>query len=302
MVLAHFNSGGVPKDSPFAWESHPDVLVVGAILVVGYWLALRRLGPRLAPSTGPVVTRRQIRYFALAIGAYLVLTSWPLHDLAEGYLLSAHMVQHAGLTLVLPPLLLLGTPPWLLGWIVRPGTVARFLTRPVVSLIAYAAVGLLSHAPPVANAAIRYGAFHLAVHVALVGSSLLMWRHVVGFVPGAPAISSPFRWGYLLIAQLPLGLPASALLHADTILYQAYEPFPAVWGWADIVDQRHAGEIMTVIESGLTVLLAVTFLLSAKRTSGGGGWLPGGPSGGAPAGAARLLERAVGGNTASPTN
>ena len=151
-----------------------------------------------------------------------------------------------------------------------------FFDRPAVSLIAYAAVGLISHAPVVANAAIRVGAIHLVVHVALVGSSILMWRHVVGFVPGAPAISSPFRWGYLLIAQLPLGLPASALLHADTILYQAYEPFPEVWGWADIVDQRHAGEIMTVIESGLTVLLAVAFLLSAKRTSsGGGGWLPG---------------------------
>ena len=36
-----------------------------------------------------------------------------MHDLAEGYLYSVHMVQHLTLTMVAAPLLLLGTPAWL---------------------------------------------------------------------------------------------------------------------------------------------------------------------------------------------
>ena len=35
-------------------------------------------------------------------------SDWPLHDVAEGYLYSAHMVQHLLLTLVVALLLLAG--------------------------------------------------------------------------------------------------------------------------------------------------------------------------------------------------
>lgn len=265
MVLAHVGAGGVPTGSPWTWDSHPDVLAVAAILVLGYWFGLRHLAPKLVPPTESAVTPRQLWCFGLAIVAFLAFTAWPLHDLAEGYLLSAHMVQHLGLTLVFPPLLLLGTPSWLLGWIVRPGKMARFLTRPVVGLVAYGALALLSHAPPVANAAIRNGEFHLALHVALVGTALLMWLHVVGSLPDVPAIPSPFRWGYLFIAQLPLTIPTTALAHANWILYQAYIPFPEVWGLSDLEDQRLAGGIMAVLEGLVMISLIGAFLVSLDR-------------------------------------
>ena len=52
------------------------------------------------------------------MGALLVLLgalNGPMHDLSDYYLFSVHMVQHLLLTLVFPPLLLLGMPGWLLA-------------------------------------------------------------------------------------------------------------------------------------------------------------------------------------------
>src|SRR5207247_8663034 len=70
-------------------------------------------------------------------GALVVLglaLNGPLHNLSDSYLFSAHMVQHLILTLVFPPLLLYGTPAWVIRPLVRPRWVLRFgrwATRPL---------------------------------------------------------------------------------------------------------------------------------------------------------------------------
>ena len=45
---------------------------------------------------------------------------WPIHDLAERYLYSMHMVQHMLFSLVAAPILIAGMPPWLLRYLLRP--------------------------------------------------------------------------------------------------------------------------------------------------------------------------------------
>ena len=60
----------------------------------------------------------------------------PIHDLSDDYLFLIHMAQHLLLTLLLPPLLLAGTPGWLLQPLLRRRAVravAYVLTRPVVA-------------------------------------------------------------------------------------------------------------------------------------------------------------------------
>src|SRR5438309_4967154 len=85
-------------------------------------------------------TRRQIALFSCGVGVLLLASDWPIHDLAEQYLYSFHMIQHLLMTLVAAPLLLLGTPEWLARRILhgtrlmRP---VRFLGRPVPVLIQF---------------------------------------------------------------------------------------------------------------------------------------------------------------------
>src|SRR3990170_5381189 len=118
----------------FRFHFHPEVLGVTIALVGAYVYGLRRLGPRLAPATGPVVTRRQVTWFTSGVVLYFAFEWWPLHDIAQQSLYSVHMVQHLVLTFVVPPALLKGTPSWLLSHLVRPVLpVLRLLTRPIVA-------------------------------------------------------------------------------------------------------------------------------------------------------------------------
>ena len=70
--------------------------------------------------------------------AVLLLTlNGPLHDLSDYYLFSAHMVQHLLLTLVVPPLLLAGTPARMLdALLARQDVLARLKKRHGVTLSA----------------------------------------------------------------------------------------------------------------------------------------------------------------------
>ena len=93
---------------PVSWTSlHGEVVLgVGVVSMLYAW-AWHSHGarPRLGRVTG----------FALGLLALLGALNGPLHDLSDWYLFSAHMVQHLILTLVVPPLLLAGTPPWMAG-------------------------------------------------------------------------------------------------------------------------------------------------------------------------------------------
>src|SRR5213592_116044 len=77
---------------------------------------------------------RAVLFYAGLATMFFALNGW-LHDLSDSYLFSAHMVQHLLLTLLVPPLLIAGTPEWMLRPITnrpRIGRIARALTRPKV--------------------------------------------------------------------------------------------------------------------------------------------------------------------------
>ncbi len=84
------------------------MVAVVAIVALAYWLAVGRF----RPAGEPACTTRQARLLVAGLSTLFVFSEWPVHDLAEGYL-SVHMVQHSAYTLVLPPMFILGTPPWL---------------------------------------------------------------------------------------------------------------------------------------------------------------------------------------------
>jgi putative membrane protein len=80
-----------------AWRWNSILLLLSALAFVSYLLAFGRRGR-------PV-------YFAAALVLFLFAFISPFSALANGYLFSAHMVQHILLVLVVPALLLLSLPP-----------------------------------------------------------------------------------------------------------------------------------------------------------------------------------------------
>ncbi len=80
------------------WQADP--VLIGGLLTfaVLYGLLTGPLRGRLAPGTA--YPKRQAIYFYGALAVFYLAEGSPLHDLAEIYLFSAHMVQHLLLSYV----------------------------------------------------------------------------------------------------------------------------------------------------------------------------------------------------------
>src|SRR5437762_2896196 len=112
-----------------AWIWEPSILI-GTTLIVG--LYLYAVGPlRKRYHLAERVKRSQVVYFLLGVFLMFLALVSPLDELGDSYLFSAHMVQHLFLTIIGPPLLLLGTPAWLVKPLLHQRTtflIARGLT------------------------------------------------------------------------------------------------------------------------------------------------------------------------------
>lgn len=228
------------------WHVHPDVWVVFGSITLVYVLSIRRH----LSETGEATSRRQVRLFLAGVAVLWAGAEWPIHDLAERYLYSIHMVQHMMFSLVAAPLLIAGLPAWMLRRILRPRgvrAVAGFLTRPVVALAFFNGVLLFTHWPAVVDFSVGSELAHFGLHVLLVGSALAMWWPVVSPLPEMPPLPAPGQCLYLFLQSLAPTIPASFLTFGSTVLYPVYATFPRIWGIGPLTDQLIAGLIMKIL-------------------------------------------------------
>jgi putative membrane protein len=250
--------------APWAWQWHPhlEVWLLVGVLGIGYLLALRFLGPRhVAPGQEPA-SRGQITAFTLGVATIWVAADWPVHELAEHYLYSVHMAQHLLLSLVAPPLLLLGTPAWLARAILRPAFVfriVRLLSRPLPALLLFNIVIAVTHWTVVVDLGARSELIHFSLHAALFSTALLMWMPVVSPLIELPRLPYPGQMLYLFAQSLLPTVPASFLTFGSEPLYRVYAEAPRTFGISAITDQRMAGLFMKIV-GGLVLWSVITVL------------------------------------------
>jgi putative membrane protein len=254
----------VLADVPFpSYAPHPDVWLLVAAIAAGYALAIRRLGPSLAPKGTPVVTRFQLATFSAGVLALWIASEWPIHDLGEGYLFSIHMVQHTVYSIIAAPLLLMGTPTWLARWILSPRWLlrtVRYLTRLIPATILFNLVVIVTHTPPVVNLSLHHGLVHFGVHTLIVVSSLLVWMPLLSPLPEVPRLQPLVRMLFLFLQTVVPTVPASFLTFGDHPLYHFYEHVPRLWGISALDDMRMAGLIMKILVGfSLWITIAIIF-------------------------------------------
>lgn len=258
MQLLHVSVGGY---SWLQWALELDVLLLCLGLAAAYYYVVVRLRTRIGEASP--VSRSQAVTFSLGIVMIYAAAGSPMHELADTYLASAHMLQHILLMLVVAPLLLAGTPVWVWQALIRKPEVmrlARILTHPVMALAAFNAVFLLTHLPTTVDAQLERGWFHLLVHTSQVGAGLLMWWPILSKVPELPRLSYPSQMGYLFVQSLLPMVFASFIIFADSVFYSYYETAPGIWNISPIEDQQVAGMIMKLLGSViLWVFIAVAF-------------------------------------------
>jgi putative membrane protein len=244
-----------------AWHPHYDVWVVVFVLAYGYWYADRRLRPVIAPEAPPATTGQRWQWYGAVVALWLV-SGYPIHDLGETALFTLHMVEHMVIALVIPPLLLRGTPRWLGDVTLGRPTVARWLrpvSRPVPAFVLFNTTFILIHWPDLVGWMLTNTAFHLATHVWLFAVSVLMWMPVFSPTPAIPRISPPAQMFYLFLQSLLPTIPASFLTFSSVPMYPVYGDAALAYGFTAVADQTMAGVVMK-IGGGLLLWGTIAFI------------------------------------------
>ncbi|MGH8047578.1 MAG: cytochrome c oxidase assembly protein [Chthoniobacterales bacterium] len=262
-----------------SWRFEPVTLAalvaLGILYVRGWW----KLQPR-APRRFPVA--RLLCFLGGLLTLAVALFS-PL-DAFANLLLAVHMVQHLLLTMVVPPLLLLGAPflPILLGlprrfvadglgpFLTWPPLKAfgRFLINPLFALVAFCLSNLLWHTPPAYELALRSTGWHRVEHAFFLTTAILFWWHVIN---PWPTHNRWPRWTvipYLLIADFQNTALAAFFSFYDQVIYPTYAAAPRLGDFTALNDQSAAGAIMWVPGSVAFLIpcavVAITFLSPKK--------------------------------------
>jgi cytochrome c oxidase assembly factor CtaG len=261
-----------------SWSVDPVVtlgLTAAGLFYFKGWKIFHRLTPALFPRL------RLVSFVAGLVTLWLALDS-PLDAFAD-LLLSAHMVQHLLLLMVIPPLILLGFPflPLLRGlprgWAhegIAPflhwaplRKVARVLTAPVVCWGVMVATLCSWHIPALFELTLRSPDWHKFEHSCFLGAGLLFWWPVVRPLPYRP------RWPlwsipiYLLAADLVNTALSATLTFSDHVLYPTYAQVPQLFAATALIDQATAGVIMWVPGSLAFIIPAVVLTVQLLSPS-----------------------------------
>jgi len=241
------------NSQPWRFQAHPEVWFLVFAVVAGYIYAVRVIGPRVLASR-PVITRRQGVSFFFAAIILWGASDWPIHDISEEYLYSAHMLQHMMLSYFMPPLMLLAIPMWLFDAVTGNGRLrhaVRILSKPIVAGVLFNLVVIVTHIPDLVNRSVSNGLLHYSLHVLVVTAALLMWMPICG-PDKSYQIGDGGKMIYLFLMSVVPTVPAAWLAIADGVVYKHYDIAVRVFGLSATTDQQLAGAVM---KSGGSIFL-----------------------------------------------
>ncbi|MBE3595953.1 MAG: cytochrome c oxidase assembly factor CtaG [Hydrogenibacillus sp.] len=208
----------------FGWVAlwSPDKIVL--VIVVGALYALL-IGPyrRDIPGATPV-SPVKILSFVAALGLYYVAQGSPLY-LMSHMVFWLHMVKMAIVYLLVPPLLLIGLPPWFYAYAFRWRALKKAVDRlsyPLVSLFLFNGLFSIYHLPAVFDYLNTHRSAGILYAMAMFVASLIMWWPILNPLPEREEWSHIRKIAYIFANGI-LITPACALLFlSDTTLYQTY--------------------------------------------------------------------------------
>ena len=243
------------------WNLEPSILIGTALITGLYLYAIGPLRKRQFPNE-QIMTGQTIAFLSGVLIMFLALVS-PLDELGDSYLFSAHMVQHLCLTILGPPLLLLGTPEWMVKPVLQNKVifkVAKVLTYPVVAFVLYNADFWLWHAPPLYNATLENQTIHILEHLTFIVFGLLYWWPIFSPSKDLPRLPFGGQILYLFVSGMPSVLLGAGLTFSPP-LYAPYIAAPRIWGISAATDQQLGGLIMWIpVSIFYIVIMSVIFI------------------------------------------
>jgi putative membrane protein len=247
----------------------PLSVIAGCLgLAALYGLCTVRYRDRFKYSA-QVSRARQGAFYSGILLALVALAS-PLDTIADEYLFTAHMLQHLLLILGVAPLLLAGTPGWLLRELLRVTRLTGFVRwarHPLIAFFGFNLIFALAHLPAFYELTLAIEPLHAAEHLLFIATAMLMWMPVLSPVPDISAPYPPLgQVLYLFLQTVPASLVGGLLSLSGTASYPTYALAPRITALSALEDQQLGGLIMWV-GAGIYFLLAtgVVFFAWASR-------------------------------------
>jgi putative membrane protein len=247
-----------PMNSVPGWGSWSfDPIAILALLAASVVYA--RMYRRAATRSEAVGAGHWVPYAAGILTLAIALLS-PLDAIGDGWLLSAHMLQHTLLSDIAPALLVLGlrSPVLPLG-LTRPalravapggrtGKVLARVTSPWVAIPLWAIATWVWAIPTIFDFAAQHPVVHAFEHATLFYTGLALWWLIIDPLPRArlrPGGQRLALLGFSRLASAAVCLPLTWLTHTE---YPLYASAPRAFGLSAINDQHIAGAGMCFIE------------------------------------------------------
>jgi cytochrome c oxidase assembly factor CtaG len=213
---------------PFRWHLVELVVVLG----VASW--------HVAVADNRVARRRLIAAYA----TLMLVTVWPLGDLAARVSLTVATTQRLVLMLLVAPLLLMGTPTALLARLTKPAVIdeiSRRLFHPAIAVVFVTVVGTATLSTPIVDWGARseWGRGLTVLLVLFCG--LVLWAPVVGLVPGVRRLSPAARAGYVFASALVVTSLSFVWIFSLHSLYPGLHDQRTLVHMSPLLDQQVAG-------------------------------------------------------------
>ena len=276
------------------WPANPGAFLLLGALVAWYALAATRFRATLVAAGGPVPSWvgpgmrapenrgaltpwHVVRFFTGIAIAAIVLAS-PLHTVGEAYLLTAHMVQHLVVTLVVPPFLVTGIPAWMVRPVLRSALVAplaRVILSPVPAFITFNATFIGWHVPAFYELALANEMVHAIEHGSMLLLAAITWWPVFGTMWEYPRLPYGGQVMYLFLQSLPPTVLGALMSLTSKVLYPTYELAPRISWLTPLQDQTVAGLVMWMPGAlGYFVVLSGVFYVWIERRAASDGQAP----------------------------
>ncbi|HZG55758.1 cytochrome c oxidase assembly factor CtaG [Paenibacillus sp.] len=207
------------------------VTLASFVLAAGLYLYVTGPGRARFAGAAPVSPVKKAWFLGGLVFLYGAFGS-PI-DVLGHMMFTFHMLGMSFAYIIAAPMLLAGTPEWLLRPIGRlPGMRRfKFLLHPIVTLLLFNMAFSVYHVPAVHDYVMTNFALHTAYYVLLMITALLMWFPIICPVSAFDKLEGFKKMGYIF-ANSVLLMPACALIiFSNTPMYGTYTD-PGLWAIA----------------------------------------------------------------------
>jgi cytochrome c oxidase assembly factor CtaG len=192
-----------------------------------------------ARSTSQATDRPRVQ-FAPGLLAFLVVTSWPIADLARSVSLLSNVLQRGVYVLAAAPLLLMGLPKVVVARLARPAPMDAVVCRPSkpIPALVSTTVLLVATALPVAiDLAHDNQQLRRLILLITLFAGVVLWLPVIDRIPGVVPRKPMAKGGYLFAQSLAPTFPSFAWIFALRPLYSSLRHQQAMMGLSALQDQ-----------------------------------------------------------------